>query len=113
MNSAAGANRSGAPITKGMSRMVKAMWNGAVIAESDATVVVEGNHYFPRKDVRADYLVASDTHTTCGWKGVASYHSLSVDGATNPDAAWYYPEPKDAAAEIRDRIAFWKGVEVR
>lgn len=93
--------------------MVKAMWNGAVIAESDATVVVEGNHYFPRAAVRADYLVASDTHTTCGWKGVASYHSLSVEGATNPDAAWYYPEPKDAAAEIKDRIAFWKGVDVR
>jgi uncharacterized protein (DUF427 family) len=93
--------------------MVKATWNGAIIAESDDTVVVEGNHYFPRADVRSDYLVASATHTNCPWKGVASYHSLSVDGATNPDAAWYYPEPKDAAAEIKDRIAFWKGVEVR
>lgn len=93
--------------------MVKAIWNGTVIAESDATVVVEGNHYFPRSDVNARYLVASPTHTTCPWKGVASYYSLSVDGATNPDAAWYYPEPKSAAAEIRDHIAFWKGVDVR
>lgn len=93
--------------------MVKATWNGAVIATSDDTVVVEGNHYFPRKDVRSEYLVDSNTQTTCGWKGVASYHSLSVEGATNTDAAWYYPDPKDAAAEITDRIAFWKGVEVR
>jgi uncharacterized protein (DUF427 family) len=98
---------------KGTGRMVKASWNGAVIAESDATVVVDGNHYFPRAAVHAQYLVASDTHTTCGWKGVASYYSLSVAGAANPDAAWYYPEPKPAAAEITDRIAFWKGVEVR
>jgi uncharacterized protein (DUF427 family) len=93
--------------------MVKAVWNGTVIAKSDATVVVEGNHYFPRSDVRSEYLVASNTHTNCPWKGVASYYSLSVEGATNPDAAWYYPEPKPAAAEIADRIAFWKGVEVR
>jgi uncharacterized protein (DUF427 family) len=92
--------------------MVKAVWNGAVIAESDATVVVEGNHYFPRAAVRSEYLVASNTHTTCPWKGVASYFSLSVEGATNPDAAWYYPDPKSAAAEIKDHIAFWKGVEV-
>ena len=102
----------GRRITKGKARMVKASWNGVVIATSDATVVVDGNHYFPRKDVDAQYLVASDTHTTCGWKGVASYHSLNVDGAVNPDAAWYYPEPKDAAAKIRDHIAFWKGVKV-
>ena len=92
--------------------MVKAIWNGAVIAESDDTVVVEGNHYFPLADVKEEYLVASDTHTTCGWKGTASYYSLDVDGAANPDAAWYYPEPKDAAAEIKGRIAFWKGVKV-
>jgi uncharacterized protein (DUF427 family) len=100
-------------ITKGRAQMVKAIWNGAVIAESYDTVVVEGNHYFPRKDVHSDYLVDSSTHTNCPWKGIASYHSLSVDGAINPDAAWYYPEPKSAAAEIADRIAFWKGVEVR
>jgi uncharacterized protein (DUF427 family) len=99
-------------LQKGKLRMVKAIWNGAVIAESDATVVVEGNHYFPRADVREEYLADSSTHTVCGWKGTASYYSLSVDGAANPDAAWYYPEPKDAAAEIKDRIAFWKGVKV-
>lgn len=92
--------------------MVKAVWNGVVIADSDDTVVVEGNHYFPRAGVHGAYLVASSTHTTCPWKGVASYYSLSFEGATNPDAAWYYPEPKAAAAEIKDRIAFWKGVEV-
>lgn len=92
--------------------MVKAMWNGAVIAESDDTVVVEGNHYFPLADVGAQYLVASSTRTNCPWKGTASYYSLSVDGAANPDAAWYYPEPKSAAAEIKGRVAFWKGVKV-
>lgn len=92
--------------------MVKARWNGVVIAESDETVVVEGNHYFPRQHVNAAYLTPSSTQTRCPWKGTASYHSLVVDGATNPDAAWYYPEPLPAAAEIRDRIAFWKGVEV-
>ncbi len=100
-------------VTKGKARMVKAIWNGTVIAESDDSVVVERNHYFPRADVHAQYLVASSTHTNCPWKGTASYYSLNVDGATNSDAAWYYPEPKDAAAEITDRIAFWKGVEVR
>lgn len=92
--------------------MVKATWNGATIAESDETVVVEGNHYFPRASVRSDYLRESATHTTCGWKGEASYYDLVVDGTVNKDAAWYYPEPKDAAKEIRDRIAFWKGVQV-
>jgi len=90
----------------------KATWNGALIAESDDTVVVEGNHYFPRASVRADYLRDSDTHSVCPWKGTASYHSLEVDGKSNPDAAWYYPEPKEAAKEITDRIAFWRGVEV-
>jgi uncharacterized protein (DUF427 family) len=92
--------------------MVKAVWNGAVIAESDATVVVEGNHYFPRAAVNAAYLTDSATTTRCPWKGEAHYHSLTVDGAVNTDAAWYYPDPKPAAAEIRDRIAFWKGVRV-
>lgn len=90
-----------------------ASWNGWEIARSDDTVVVEANHYFPRADVDSQVLSASDTTSVCPWKGTASYHSLTVDGATNTDAAWYYPEPKDAAAEIRDRIAFWKGVEVR
>jgi uncharacterized protein (DUF427 family) len=92
--------------------MVKATWNGAVIAESDATVVVEGNHYFPRASVNPEMLSDSKTTSVCPWKGTAHYHSITVDGATNPDAAWYYPEPKDAAAEIKDRIAFWRGVVV-
>ncbi len=92
--------------------MTRASWNGVVIAESDDTVVVEGNHYFPRESVRAQYLRDSDTHSICPWKGVASYHTLEVDGQRNPDAAWYYPEPKDAAAQIRDRVAFWKGVDI-
>ena len=93
--------------------MPKAVWNGATLAQSDDTVVVEGNHYFPRESVRQDYLRESASHTTCPWKGEASYYDVAVDGAVNKDAAWYYPEPKDAAREIRDRIAFWKGVEVR
>ena len=93
--------------------MGEAWWNGRRIAASDDTVVVEGNHYFPRDAVDAAALKPSDTHTVCPWKGTASYHTLSVDGAENRDAAWFYPEPKPAAAEIRDRIAFWKGVEVR
>lgn len=92
--------------------MVKAIWNGAVIAESDATVVVEGNHYFPRVAVDPAVLSDSATTTVCPWKGTAHYHSITVNGATNTDAAWYYPEPKDAAAQIRDRIAFWRGVVV-
>ena len=93
--------------------MVEAVWNGAVIARSDDTVVVEGNHYFPREAVDAAVLKPSATTSVCGWKGTASYHSIEVDGKTNTDAAWYYPEPKSAAAEIADRIAFWKGVQVR
>ena len=92
--------------------MVTATWNGALIAESDDTVLVEGNHYFPRASVNADYLKDSATTSVCPWKGTAGYHTLVVDGAENPDAAWYYPNPKDAAAEIRDRIAFWRGVKV-
>lgn len=92
--------------------MVTATWNGVVIAQSDATVVVEGNHYFPRASVNPAYLAPSSTRTRCPWKGMASYHKLVVDGATNPDAAWYYPDPLPAAAQIRDRIAFWKGVVV-
>jgi uncharacterized protein (DUF427 family) len=91
---------------------VKATWNGATVAESDDTVVVEGNHYFPAESVDARYLVDSDTHTTCPWKGEASYKSLRVGGETNPDAAWFYPAPKEAAAEIKDRFAFWHGVQI-
>ncbi len=91
---------------------MKATWNEAVIAESEATVVVEGNHYFPADSVSKEYLQQSSTHTTCPWKGEASYYNLVVNGETNEDAAWYYPAPKDAAAEIKDHVAFWKGVKV-
>jgi uncharacterized protein (DUF427 family) len=92
--------------------MAKAMWNDQVIAESDHTVVVEGNHYFPPESVKAEYLKASSHTTVCGWKGTAHYYDLLVDGQTNPGAAWYYPTPKDAAKQIAGRIAFWKGVQV-
>lgn len=91
---------------------MKATWNGTVLAESDDTVVVEGNHYFPLSSVKQDLLEPSDTHSVCPWKGTASYYLVRVDGETNADAAWFYPEPKDAAAEIKDRVAFWKGVTV-
>jgi uncharacterized protein (DUF427 family) len=90
----------------------RATWNGAVIAESADTVVVEGNHYFPMSDVRSELLRPSDTHTTCHWKGLASYYDVAVDGNLNHDAAWYYPTPSDAAAQIKDHIAFWHGVKV-
>jgi len=91
---------------------MKAIWNGKVIAESNDTVVVEGNHYFPPESVDRSFLRDSTTHTTCGWKGVASYYDVVVDGETNRDAAWHYPSPKDAARQISGRIAFWKGVRV-
>ncbi len=83
------------------------------MAESDRTVVVEGNHYFPPDSVRREHFKDSGTHTTCPWKGEASYYTVVVEGQENPDAAWYYPAPKDAAAEIKDHVAFWKGVDVR
>lgn len=92
--------------------MVKASWNGQVIAESDATVVVEGNHYFPAGSVRSELLESSSTTTICPWKGTAHYYTLVVGDKRNPDAAWYYPDPKPAAEEIRGRVAFWKGVQV-
>lgn len=91
---------------------MKAIWNGQIIAESDNTVVVENNHYFPKESVKAEYLVDSQTHTTCPWKGLASYYSLKVDGQTNTDAAWFYSEPKSAASQIKDHVAFWKGVKI-
>ena len=91
---------------------MKAIWMGTAIAESDDTVVVEGNHYFPEAAVKREYLQPSTTHTTCGWKGVASYYSIAVDCAVNPDAAWYYPTPKQEAHAVAGRIAFWKGVQV-
>lgn len=92
--------------------MARATWNGAVIAESDRCEVVEGNVYFPAEAVNRDYLRESATHTVCGWKGTASYYDVVVDGQRNADAAWYYPQPMDAAANIRGHVAFWKGVEV-
>jgi uncharacterized protein (DUF427 family) len=93
--------------------MVQAVWNGQVLAESDDTVVVEGNHYFPREAVRDDVLRESATQTRCPWKGLAHYYSVEVEGQVNRDAAWYYPEPKDAASNIKDHVAFWKGIEIR
>ncbi len=95
--------------------MVQAVWNGHVIAESEDTVVVEGNHYFPRPSVRDDVLRDSSHQSRCPWKGLASYLTLEVDGATNRDAAWYYPAPSEAAKEIAGRVAFYtdKGVEIR
>lgn len=92
--------------------MARATWNGAVIAESDRYETVEGNVYFPPDAVNRDYLRESRTHTVCGWKGTASYYDVVVDGQTNADAAWYYPQPMDAATSIRDHVAFWKGVQV-
>lgn len=91
---------------------MKAMWNGAVLAESDRTVVVEGNHYFPPDSIRTEHFKPSDTHTECGWKGTASYYTIEVNGQRNSDAAWYYPQPKDAAKQIAGYVAFWKGVTV-
>lgn len=92
--------------------MPKATWNGAVLAESDETIVVEGNHYFPPNSVNEEYFTDSDKSTHCHWKGQASYYDVEVDGDTNPAAAWYYPEPMDAAQEIKDHVAFWGGVTV-
>jgi len=92
--------------------VARAMWMGKVIAESDRCVLVEGNQYFPAESVRQEFLRPSSTHTVCSWKGTASYYHLEVDGMRNADAAWYYPEPKPAAEEIRGRIAFWNGVRV-
>ena len=91
---------------------MKAIWNGAVVAESDRTIVVEGNHYFPPDAIRREHFKASDHRTVCGWKGTASYYDLVVNGQTNGDAAWYYPEPKDAAKHIKGYIAFWHGVQI-
>ena len=91
---------------------MKAVWNGTVVAQSDETKVVEGNHYFPPDAIAREFFEPSATHTVCPWKGTASYYTLRAGGQTNPDAAWYYPEPKDAAKEITGYVAFWKGVEV-
>ncbi len=91
---------------------MKAIWHDTVLAESDDTVVVEGNHYFPPTSLRREHLRESETHTTCPWKGVASYFDVLVADETNSDAAWTYPSPKQAASQIRDFVAFWRGVEV-
>lgn len=91
---------------------MRATWNGAVLAESDDTVVVEGNHYFPPGSVNREYFRESETHTVCPWKGTASYYDVVVNGEVNGDAAWYYPRPKDSAKEIKDHVAFWRGVRV-
>ncbi len=92
--------------------MIRATWNGTVIAESDRTIVVEGNHYFPADDIDMDALIPSDTHTLCLWKGTASYYSVAVGGEVNRDAAWTYPNTTTEAKAIMGRIAFWRGVEV-
>jgi uncharacterized protein (DUF427 family) len=91
---------------------MKATWKGEVLAESDETVVVEGNHYFPADSIRREHFRGSETHTVCPWKGTASYYDVVVGGDVNKDAAWFYPAPKDAAKEIKDRVAFWRGVKV-
>jgi uncharacterized protein (DUF427 family) len=91
---------------------MKATWKGEVLAESDETVVVEGNHYFPADSIKSENFRESETHTVCHWKGTASYYDVVVGGDVNKDAAWFYPEPKDAAREIKDRVAFWRGVKV-
>ena len=91
---------------------MKAIWNGETIAESDDIVTVEANAYFPAAALRQDFVRPSDHTSVCPWKGTAQYYSLEVGGKTNPDAVWYYPEPKDAAAQVRGRVAFWKGVTV-
>jgi uncharacterized protein (DUF427 family) len=91
---------------------MKAVWKNTVIAESDDTVMVEGNHYFPESSLKREFISFSNHKTSCPWKGQASYYSINVHGDVNPDAAWYYAEPKDAAANIKGRVAFWKGVQV-
>ncbi|WP_205874810.1 DUF427 domain-containing protein [Mycobacterium camsae] len=92
--------------------MIRALWNGAVLAEASETVRLEGNHYFPPDSVRHEHLTESSTTTICPWKGTAHYYTVSVDGEVNPDAAWYYPTPSDQAQQIKDHVAFWKGVRI-
>ena len=92
---------------------VQAIWDGTMIAQSDRTVVIEGNHYFPLEDVNTEYLEASSEHTVCPWKGTAGYYDVVVDGQRNQAAAWCYPEPRHAAVQIKDHVAFWRGVKVK
>ncbi len=89
---------------------MKAIWNSTVIAESDDTIVIENNHYFPANSIKKEYFMESDSHSTCPWKGLASYYTLNVNGQENKDAAWYYPEVSELAKAIKGRVAFWKGV---
>lgn len=91
---------------------MKAVWNDSVLAESEDTIVVEGNQYFPHDAIKKEFFKKSETKTTCSWKGVASYYSVTVNGKTNNDCAWYYPEPSDAAKQIKDYVAFWNGVKI-
>ena len=107
------AARPGSPCMADDKKLMQATWNGVVVAESDDTVVVEGNHYFPRDSIAQQFFVPTNHRTVCPWKGVASYFTLSVDGRENRDAAWYYPSPLPAARQITGRVAFWKGVKVR
>ncbi len=93
--------------------MKQAIWNNKVIAESDATVVIEGNHYFPPNDIKKEFFKSTETHSMCPWKGIASYYDVEVDGEVNKDAAWYYPEVSELAKGIKGYVAFWKGVEVK
>jgi len=92
--------------------MAKAIWKGKVLAESNDTIVIEGNHYFPPESINREYFQDSNTHTTCPWKGKASYYTIVDNGDTNKDAAWYYPNPSNMASEIKDYVAFWRGVNV-
>ncbi len=91
---------------------MKAIWNNTVLAESEDTIILENNHYFPASSIKKEYFKESDTHTTCPWKGLASYYTIAVDGQENVDAAWYYPEASDLAKQIQGHVAFWKGVEI-
>lgn len=100
------------PNLEANSKMPKAIWNGVVVAESDRCEVVEGNQYFPPDSIKSEYFTPSEKQTSCPWKGTSSYYTLVVNGKTNPDAAWYYPDPKSAAANIKDHVAFWRGVSI-
>ncbi len=91
---------------------MKAIWNDKIIAESNDTILIEGNHYFPAEAIENEFFLPSETHTTCSWKGLASYFNIEVDGEINQDAAWYYPDPKPAARAIKGYVAFWRGVKV-
>ncbi|CAM1373022.1 DUF427 domain-containing protein [Tenacibaculum xiamenense] len=91
---------------------MKAIWNNKIIAESDNTIVVEGNHYFPPESINKEYFQSTETHSTCPWKGQASYYTITVDGKENKDAAWYYVHPSERASQIKDHVAFWRGVKI-